>query len=150
MAEYDYVEVAATTVLTRHGSCAHTDLGPTIGRLMGEAIQQNSESELVAPPMVVYLAWRETDCDIEVALPVDASTIAGPGNELKTYPACTAIHGTHNGAYEGLPDAWMGIWKYVVDNNVQVGEFIWDSYAVGPESDPNPANWVTDIYIALA
>ena len=150
MASYDFVDFDPQPALTRRATCSHKELGPVITRLFSEAMAANSETELVAPPMVTYLDWRPADCDIEIGLPVDASTEPGAGSGMTIYPACTAVHVTHTGPYEGLMQAWADFWNEVLADNVEVGGSPWDSYAVGPDQEPNPANWVTDLYIPMS
>lgn len=149
MSEFEYVDVDPVTAILMTATVSHNELGATIGRLFGELGAANPEAEMVGPPMVVYTAWRPNDCDIEVALPVEQGTSPRSGTILKTYPSCTALRTTYTGSYEGLSDAWMGLWKYVEDNGVQAGMPCWDSYIVGPTTEQNPSNWVTELYVPL-
>ena len=99
--------------------------------------------------MVVYTGWRDADCDIEAAFPVDPKTVPGPGSELMAYPACTAVFTTYEGPYTGLPQAWMDLWKYVADNNVDVKGPPWDTYVKPPVDEAHPETAVTELFIPL-
>lgn len=149
MPDYGYVDVEPVTAIMMTATCTHDQLGPTIARLFGELSQANPEAELVGPPMIYYRDWRPSDCDIEAALPVAEGTMPRSGTTLKTYPACTALISTHTGPYEGLPDAWMGMWRYVEQNGVEVDMPCWDVYVNDPGVEPDPAKWTTELYIPL-
>lgn len=150
MAGYEYIDVEAVTAIVMTATCAHDQLGPTIGNLFADLSSANPEAELVGAPMVVYTDWRVDSCDIEVALPVEPGTTPRSGTILKTYPACTALMTTYVGPYEGLPEAWMGIWRYVEANGVDAGMPCWDSYVIGPNEEPDASKWTTELYIPLA
>lgn len=150
MPNYDFVEVDPITALVRRATCSHNELGPVITREFTAIMEANPDAELVGAPMAVYLEWREHDCDVEMAMPVDPNSVPGAGTELKTYPSCSAVHATHTGPYEGLYGAWMNLWAELQSNNVVVGGAPpWDAYTVGAEDDPNPDTWITDLYIPL-
>lgn len=143
----EYVELEAVTALVRTAQCSHQDLGPTISRLFEEMVTSNPDAECIAPPCIYYADWRESDCDIEAAFPVDPATLPGTGTTLKTYPACTAITVTVNGSYDKLPNAWLELMAYIKDNNVDVYGAPWDSYVTPPNNDPESA--VTELYVPL-
>jgi effector-binding domain-containing protein len=149
MATYEFVDVEAIDALVRTATCSHADLGPVITGLFGEIIEANSSANLVAPPRVIYAGWRESDCDIEVAMPVESGTVPAGGSLLKTYPACSAVMAMHQGPYEGLSQAWLNLWTHVTENGIQADGAPWDSYEVGPDTEPNPENWLTGIFIPL-
>lgn len=115
-----YIEVEGFTALVRSAQCSHDQLGPTIGRLFQELASANPNVDLSAPPCLYYVDWRESDCDVEAAFPVDPSTVPGEGSQLKTFEAATAISVTVNGSFDKLPDAWMELMAYIKDNNVDV------------------------------
>lgn len=149
MSDLRIVDVPATSALVRRATCIHADLGPTISRLFQAIIEANPDADLLAPPMVVYTGWRETDCDIETAIPVSPGTAPGSGSELVRYPAVRAALTVHRGGYDGLPDAWMAFWDAVEKQGLDAAGAPWDSYRVGPSNTPDPADWETDLYIPL-
>lgn len=145
MPNYEFVDVEPVSVVSLSATCAHDRLGPTISQLFAELFEQYAEAELMGPPMVIYVDWRDRDCDIETALPVDPSTASG----TTVIDGRTALRTTHIGPYEQLPEAWMGVWKYVADNGVDADVRCWDSYVVGPSQQPDPQQWVTELYVPL-
>lgn len=145
MASYDFVDVEPVSIVQLAATCTHDRLGPTISDLFAQLWETHGEAELMGPPMVVYVDWRERDCDIEAALPVDPSTTEGAVSK----EGCTAVRTTHVGPYETLPEAWLGMWKFIADNGVDADVRCWDSYVVGPGQEPNADKWVTELFVPL-
>lgn len=143
------VTVDEVTALVRRAICNHADLGPTIGRLFSEIAVGNPDADLEAAPCVYYREWKPDTCEIEVALPVSGMVGPAEGTFLKTYPACRAAMATHLGPYELLHEAWMKFYAQVQRAGLQPNGYPWDSYVSGPIEDPDPRNWVTELYIPI-
>lgn len=56
-----------------------------------------------------------------------------------------------NGDYSNLKEAWEATLKYISDNNLEAIEAgpMLETYLTMPENYPNPADWKTEIYIAV-
>jgi effector-binding domain-containing protein len=144
------VAVPATPPQIRRTTCTHGDLGPTIGRLFSEIVAGNPDAELEDAPRVYYREWKPDVCEIEVALPVSGGTGPAEGTSLKVYPACVAVMSVHHGPYDQLHEAWMKFYAQVQQAGLQPSGYPWDSYAVGAMDEPDPANWVTELYLPVA
>ena len=145
MVEPEFTEVEEMSAFVRQATCDHNDLAQEIGRLFGEIAAAHPNVDMIGPPRLYYTRWDVADCDIEAACPVDRGT-----SDTKTFPATQAIFTTHTGEYEGLADAWMSLWSYVQAKGLTTTGMCWDEYVVGPEHKPNPSDWVTELYIAVA
>lgn len=137
------------TCLTRRATCQHAELGPVIGRLFGEIMRTNPEAVLQGPPMVRYLRWDPSDCEVEAACWVEAGTVPGPGCGYSEFPACSAAMSEHVGPYEGLAAAWAEFWEEFNKRGILASMPCWDCYVTDPEEEANPANWITQLYIPI-
>lgn len=65
-------------------------------------------------------------------------------------PKTKALKTTLKGNYTNLPKAWEAAQKHVAENNIQQSDmFPFEIYQTDPDNVPNPANWVTEIYIPI-
>ena len=62
-----------------------------------------------------------------------------------------ALKSTLKGNYTNLSEAWQTTMKYATDNGLEVIESgpMLESYLTEPMTTPNPANWITEIFIAI-
>lgn len=62
-----------------------------------------------------------------------------------------ALKSTLKGNYTNLSEAWQTTMKYVQDNGLEVIESgpMLESYLTEPITTPNPADWITEIFIAI-
>ena len=88
--------------------------------------------------------------DFEVGVPVNAEfkptgrVIAG------TLPAAKVAIATYQGGYEGLGNAWGEFNDWVIEQELSPRESLWECYAKGPESSPDPNTWETILFRPLA
>ena len=67
---------------------------------------------------------------------------------LKPFKAVKVIL---NGDYKNLEAAWAEGMKYIKDNNLEeaIGIPSLEAYPTNPVQVPNPADWITEIYIPV-
>ncbi len=88
--------------------------------------------------------------DFRVGLPVDGPVEdAGRVTEGRL-PAARVARTVHRGAYDGLPEAWAELEAWIEENGHTAGSDAWERYVVGPESDPDPSAWRTELNRPLA
>jgi effector-binding domain-containing protein len=51
----------------------------------------------------------------------------------------------YHGGYEGLGDAWGEFGTWIEANGYTPAADLWECYLAGPESNPDPANWRTEL-----
>ena len=102
----------------------------------------------------VYHAWDEKNgttmfsCCVPTTdrvITTDSDILTGQMEPFK------ALKVTLNGDYENLKEAWDVAMKHVETNNFEFTDDgpMLEVYKTDPSTEPNPANWVTEIYIAL-
>ncbi|MBT8303210.1 MAG: SRPBCC family protein [Bacteroidia bacterium] len=62
-----------------------------------------------------------------------------------------ALKSTLKGDYSNLSEAWQTTMKHIEDNGIKFIESgpMMESYLTEPRTTPNPADWVTEIFIAI-
>lgn len=123
-------------------------MGPAVTELMATLAAQGIEP--AGPRFSHHLKMPGAVFDLEVGIPV-ASPVkpAGrvTGGEL---PATTVARTVYHGGMEGLGAAWGELGAWVAANGHNTHSYLWEYYVVGPESDPNPAAWKTELNWPLA
>jgi effector-binding domain-containing protein len=126
-------------------------MGPGIAELK-EAVA--AQGIATTGPWFNHHLRRPTDSfDFEICLPV--ATAVKPVGRVKAggLPAATVARTVHRGGYDGLASAWGEFEGWILANGHTTAEDFWECYLTGPESNPDPANWRTELnrpLVALA
>lgn len=106
-------------------------------------------------PFILYNQWDEQNNSAIysagvftpslVITPTESSVLNG------MLPVQKVIKTTLKGDYKYLKQAWEKAYKYAAENNLPVATDApaFEVYVTRPEDSPNPASWVTEIYIPL-
>ena len=102
-------------------------------------------------PMAITHDWNEEDGSavMDIAMPVTSDK---PGNDqiIKgTSHVGLVLKGTYYGAYEEMMPIYLAADAYIKANGYSQNGPVTEIYVTDPGSDPDPANWVTDIYWAV-
>ena len=109
---------------------------------------------MAGAPYVMYHKWDEENNAVmfSCCVPTTSKIIATESDvltgQLKPFKA---LKTTLKGDYENLKEAWETAMKYVPENALEFTENgpMIESYVTDPMTEPNPANWITEIYLAL-
>ena len=99
-----------------------------------------------AGPLYSYHFRRPTDTfDFEVGVPV--SRTFKPTGRVKhgKIPAEKVARTVYHGGYEGLPGGWGEFHKWMEGQKLKQAEHLWECYAVGPGTEPDPKKWKTEL-----
>lgn len=117
--------------------------GRAIGELMAALTAQG-----VQPASAVFAHHLKMPGDVfdfelgvAVAAPVKATGRVQPGR----LPAAKVARTVYSGPYEGLPSAWGEFNAWINANGHAQRDELWELYAVGPQSTPDPAGWRTEL-----
>ena len=114
----------------------------------------NNNLIMAGPPFVNYHKWDEVNNAVmfSCCVPTTEKVISNEPDiltgQLKPFKA---IKTTLKGNYVNLNEARDATMKYIPENGFEFeekGPSI-ESYPVDPMSTPNPADWITEIYIAV-
>jgi effector-binding domain-containing protein len=88
--------------------------------------------------------------DFEIGVPVTAPVAPTGRVRPGQLPAATVARTVYHGPYEGLGDAWGEFVAWIAAEGHTPAPDLWECYTAGPESDPDPANWRTELIRPLA
>lgn len=105
-------------------------------------------------PFTIYLKMDSETNNVVIsnAIPVkDKINVADDSPVLCGYMDRTkALKVTLKGNYTNLGEAWEKAFQYIKDNHLEPSEMSpFEVYTNDPGSTPNPANWITEIYIPV-
>lgn len=109
---------------------------------------------MAGPPFILYHKWdEENDAVIfSCCVPTNSKIISNePGiltGQLKSFKTVKTVL---KGNYDNLKEAWETTMTYIADNKLEMieGGPMLETYLTDPMSHPNPAKWVTEIYVAV-
>ena len=152
--------------ITNHGggyyiyntaSIKMTDLKPKMQEMLPRIAEYANENKITmaGSPFVFYHKWDEENNAVifSCCIPTTAQVITTESDILTgQLEPFKAVKTTLIGDYENLKEAWDTTFKYIENYQLTTSEIgpMLEIYLTNPESTPNPANWVTEIYIALA
>ncbi len=118
-------------------------MGPGMMELMAAVAAQGIGP--VGPCYSHHLAMHADTFDVEIGVPVSGPvTPVGrvqPGSLAATTVARTVLHGN----YDGLADGWGTFRGWVAAQGHKAAPDLWEVYVKGPESDPDPSTWRTEL-----
>lgn len=130
-----------------------------VSQIMGEnyggitSFMSENNIAITGMPFTIYNETLENgDVIMTNALPVrEKIIVAGDANVFSGYmPTVTAVKATLKGNYVKLGEAWATAMQYVQDQGYTLSsEKPFEVYVTDPQNHPNPANWVTEIYVPI-
>ena len=118
-------------------------MGPSIREVYATLAAQG-----IAPagPWFTHHRRRPTDTfDFDVCIPV-ATPVAATGRvKPGRLPAAKVARTVYSGPYEGLAAAWGEFCAWIEANGHTPRADLWECYVAGPESNPDPATWRTEL-----
>ena len=151
--------------LTEHGggfyiynttSCKMDDFKTKMVEMMtkiGDFVQKNNVS-MAGAPFVMYHKWDvENNAVMFSSCAPTTSRLITTESDILTgkLQSFKAVKTTLVGDYENLKEAWETTMKYIPENGLEFTENgpMIEAYLTDPMSEQNPANWITEIYIAV-
>ena len=109
---------------------------------------------MAGAPFVAYHKWDEENNAVmfSCCVPTTEKVITTDNNILTgQLQPFKAIKTTLNGDYSNLKEAWETATKYIKDNGLEEIHNlpVLEVYLTDPKSKPNPADWITEIYIPI-
>ena len=137
-------------------SCKITDLEAKMTEMMPKVGQyaMSNNITMAGPPFTYYHKWDEKNNAVmfSTCVPTTSKVISTDSEiltgQLKPFKA---IKTTLKGDYENLKEAWGSTMTYIPENDLEFTESgpMLEVYLTDPMNTPNPADWVTEIYIAV-
>jgi len=118
-------------------------MGPGIGELMAAVAAQGIAP--TGPWFTHHLRMAPDIFDFEIGVPVNAPVAAAGRVKAGELPATRVARTVYHGAYEGLAAAWAEFDAWIAAEGHTAGPDLWECYVAGPESNPDPATWRTEL-----
>jgi effector-binding domain-containing protein len=141
-------ELAARRLLAKKVTCLHTGIGPAFGMTIhsvGECMRA-SGAKMTSMPMAIYLAWRESDCDMAVGCTVEGAVELTNGCEWVDLPEGPHACASHFGPYSSLNETHEAIRNWCAEHNAKLSGPCWESYPTDPGLEPDTSKWQTDVH----
>lgn len=105
-------------------------------------------------PFILYHKWDEDNDAVifSCCIPTNSKIVSGEENiltgQLESFKAVKTVL---KGDYSNLKEAWERSISYIEKNNLEIIEAgpMLETYVTDPVLNPNPAEWITEIYIAV-
>lgn len=118
-------------------------MGPGIREAMAAVTAQGIKP--VGPWFSHHRRMSPDIFDFEICVPVDSPVTPVGRVKAGKLPATKVARTIYRGPYEGLGDAWGEFMGWIVAQGLTPGEDLWERYLTGPESNPDPATWGTEL-----
>ena len=117
--------------------------GPAIGELIAGITAQGIAP--VGPVFTHHLRSPGDTFDFELSIEVSAPVKAAGRMQPGEWPAMKVAQTVYHGPYEGLPGAWGEFVEWMEGEKLRQADDLWEVYATGPQSSPDPADWRTEL-----
>lgn len=151
--------------ITQHGggyylynttSCKLDDVENNIQEMLPKVTDFLNKNNIkpAGSQFVEYIKWDEANnaAIISCCVPTTEKIVTTDNNILtgQLLPF-KAVKTTLRGNYSNLKEAWDKAKKYIPENGLEFAENgpLLEVYTTDPVNHPNPADWVTEIYIAV-
>lgn len=125
-------------------------MGQNFGAIM-QFMSQNGIKQS-GMPLTVYNDMSSADVIMSNGIPVNERIDIPADSDIAIgfMPKMKALKTTLTGNYTNLTQAWEAANKYLADNNLeQTDQKPFEIYTTDPGNYPNPADWLTEIYIPI-
>jgi effector-binding domain-containing protein len=131
------------------------NISQTMGEQYGEILTYMSQNNIKQTGMP-FTIYNEPDANGNIimsnAIPILNKEIIDKNSDVLCgfIPKTEALKTTLKGNYTNLSEAWAVAFKYLADNNMEQAHLKpFEIYQNDPEISPNPADWITEIYIPI-
>lgn len=118
-------------------------MGPAIHEVIAAASTQGIGP--TGPVFAHHLKMSADTFDFEVGVPVSAPVQASGRVKASNLPGGRVARTVWQGNYDQLHAAWSEFGEWVRAQKLQPAPHLWEVYAKGPETDPDPAAWRTEL-----
>ena len=138
-------------------SCKISEIESKIEKMLPKvlAYAKKNKVTLAGTPFINYIKWDEANntAIFSCCVPTTEMVITAEGDDVITgqLEPFRAIKTTLKGNYSHLKEVWETTMAYIPKNGFEFTENgpMIETYLTTPKNTPNPANLVTEIYIAI-
>lgn len=133
-----------------------SEMGERMGMMLGKvySFAQTNNISMDGMPFTIYSEWDEMNgtAIYSTAIPINERVIINEGDVLCGYmEPSTAVKTVLKGNYTHLSEAYERANAYIVEHHLirDPNHNFFEIYANDPGEFPNPADWLTEIYIPV-
>jgi effector-binding domain-containing protein len=123
-------------------------MGPGLSEVMAVIAAQGIKP--AGPWFTHHLKMVSDHWDFEICVPVSAPIVAAGRVAPIDRPAMKVARTIYHGSYEGLGSAWGEFLGWIADNGHTPAPDLYECYLTGPDANPDPASWRTELTKPLA
>jgi effector-binding domain-containing protein len=130
--------------------CAPHEMESTVPRAL-ERVGQVAAAAAITAAGAAYTRYLEHDVKagqfaLEIGLPVPVP-VHGDGEVIASeLPGGAVLTLLHEGPYRSLGRSWESLNALVATHGRTASGAPWEAYVIGPESEPDPSKWRTELY----
>jgi effector-binding domain-containing protein len=133
-------------------TCKPDEIGSVMGPAFGtvaEAVMQAGGTP-TGPAFARYHTVGPESFEFDCGMVV-AARFSGDGNvQAAQLGGCEVVFGRHVGPYDTIGETWEAMTTWAAQQGRALGGPGWESYITDPAHEPDPANWVTEVFLPLA
>ncbi|MHC4955424.1 MAG: GyrI-like domain-containing protein [Planctomycetota bacterium] len=122
-------EISAQPIVGVRKNVAQTEIGDTVGQVLGELMPRLGPNA-VGAPLARYHTWKGDRGEVEVAVPVKEPM---EENEL---PGGRAVVAVHVGPYDTLKDTWEAVGVWMKAHGLEGRAAPWEQYVSDCSNTP--------------
>ena len=146
------IELEPRTLMGVRETPRMDELTEFMGRAFGTAATEIGKqgAHPAGPPIAMYHSAPTEIVDVTAGCPVAQPVTPTPGVVIETLPGGPAIEAIHTGPYDTLTETYAELTVWVAEQKLNLAPEMWEEYAVGPDTEPDPAKWQTRIVFPLS
>ena len=118
-------------------------MGPGIQELVSAVAAQGIGP--TGPWFSHHFAMHSDTFDFEIGVPVSGPVTPAGRVTAGSLPAAKVARTVLHGNYDGLPGGWGEFMGWIDAQGLKTAPDLWEIYVKGPESDPDPGIWRTEL-----
>ena len=149
-------EITPTRVISKGAVVNLETIGMVIGQLIGELFGQiynpknQGQVAVSGPVMALYRdqSYKETDINMEVAIPITGRIAVDPEFEVKNLPGGKVVSAIHKGSYETVGESYTKVFEFATKNGYKQLGPVRELYLTNPNERPAKEN-MTEIQLPV-
>ena len=143
----EIVETADRTTAIIHLTIPRSEIQQVMGPGISEVMAAlGAQGIAPAGPWFTHHLRMEPDIfDFEISVPISTPVLAAGRVKPGQCPAMRVARAVLHRGYEGLGAAWGEFDAWIAANGHTSGPDLWECYVVGPEANPDPSAWRTEL-----
>ncbi|PIE32055.1 MAG: MerR family transcriptional regulator [Ilumatobacter coccineus] len=141
---------AQTVITLRRVIDTYADEGDLWNEMMA-ALGPDAFSAFCGPGMAIFHDpdYKESDVDVEIAMPVSRPLEVNAPLECVTHPEREVVVATLNGSYDQMPEVVQAAAQWATTNGFTLAGSMHNRYVVSPAQTQDPSAWVTEVCLPV-